>query len=970
MKRTPSNPLLGALSSFFEGRSAGRLAYLLVLPVLLLFALVLPPISLPQRLFGGGGPSYTTVYAGKAGSVSDADGNKFSIPAGASKDSVSIKLTALSQDEFAKSAAAQTLPPALAVKSRFYQPSLQGSMPARALLSVAIPYGIDSLGALDVYGVTGKKWSKLPFQLYRDQQRIDVNLTGAIPDGVLVVQTRPQAPVISADLSTSAPLPASANGVLAEVSPVGLTIADNGGIAGSISSQAAAGASSPYQVLPTISDLVGGQLRSDLVDIMITNSNLRQQHIQALVDLTVEKLYPGVNIDYQGATPDNKNDFTGFIQDLAKALHAKDKVLSVTLAAPVPKSAETWDTGPYDWDAIARAADIVRIPLPLNNNAYTGNPSPVETYLQWAVGRMDRYKIDLSFSMLSRDEFSNSYSPINLTDALKIIGPVSISDNIQPGGQATFDLPKMRDAGFKYDPVTGLYSFAYSDSQGQAHTVWLESADSLAKKLAIAAQFNLRGVALRDFGDSLEARAWDVLKQYRQAQTPAFQSAPAIVWRVNGQAVGKAPVSDPKFVWTVPDQIGDTQVEAYLSFDDGQGLAGSAGSTVVQVAQNTTPSKAGTGSTSKPTATKASNSGNSTAPAATKTVRPPAPQPTPKPPPAPASNFVGQNLFNYGAQLNWTNADNSSEMGTLNQMGFKWAKIQVRWCDISGSKTQADLSQIGRLLDTANAHGIKVMLSIVCAPKWSRADGGAGGSGPPDNMQDAADFMGGVASFFCGNPALGAIEVWNEHNLLTEWHGKPISAALYMDMLKRSYTSIKQKCPRVIVVSGAPTPTGVTNSTAMDDVAFLTQLYQNGLKDYSDAIGAHPSGFGNAPDVPPGTPNATGQFQGHRSFYFRGTMEAYRAVMVQFGDRNKQIWPTEFGWGVDPSPKPGYEYEKFITESQQAAWLVKAYQLMKSWGYVGVGFVWNLDFTDMSNETGAFHILGRPAFGALAGMAK
>jgi hypothetical protein len=320
--------------------------------------------------------------------------------------------------------------------------------------------------------------------------------------------------------------------------------------------------------------------------------------------------------------------------------------------------------------------------------------------------------------------------------------------------------------------------------------------------------------------------------------------------------------------------------------------------------------------------------------------------------------------------LNWTNSDNAGEMDTLKSMGFSWAKIQVRWCDVSGSRSQADLSQIGRLLDTANSRGIKVLLSVVCAPRWSRADGGAGGSGPPDNMQDAADFMSGMAAFFCGNPAMAAIEVWNEHNLLTEWHGKPISAAMYMDMLKRSYTAIKAKCSRVMVISGAPTPTGVTSNTAIDDVAFLQQLYANGLKSYSDGIGAHPSGFGNPPDVPAGTPNPTGQFQGHRSFYFRGTMEAYRQVMVANGDGGKQIWPTEFGWGVDPAPKPGYDYEKFITPEQQGAWLVKAYQMMKAWGYVGPAFVWNLDFMDMANETGAFHILGRPAKDALAGMPK
>jgi hypothetical protein len=118
-------------------------------------------------------------------------------------------------------------------------------------------------------------------------------------------------------------------------------------------------------------------------------------------------------------------------------------------------------------------------------------------------------------------------------------------------------------------------------------------------------------------------------------------------------------------------------------------------------------------------------------------------------------------------------------------------------------------------------------------------------------------------------------------------------------------------------------------------------------------------------------PNACGgQYNNHRSFFFGETLKAYRAVMVQYGDGNKQIWPTEFGWGVDPSPKPGYEYEKYISPEVQAKWLVQAYQWAKAQNYVGVMILWNLDFMDMGNETGAFHVVGRPAFDALAGMAK
>ncbi len=950
MNKAPSSPVLRSLDALLEGRTGSWFINIVVIPALVLVALVLPPLALPQRLFSAG---YTGVSATAGGGVANMDGTEFSIPAGATKNGVSIKLGTMSRDAFLNSSLAQSLPAVLDVKSPLYQPSIQGQVPSLAILSISIPEESDPLATLDVYGHVGKKWVKLPFQIYLDSQRIETYLSGAIPDGVVVAQTQTQTPVVSADLGSQTALPAASKDLLAEVNPLGLTIADSGGIAGNVSTVAEASASSPYQVLPSIGNVIGDQLRTDLTDDMITNPDTRQQHIQALVDLAVEKLYPGLTIDYQGITPDNKGDFTIFVRDLAQALHAKDKILAVTLAMPVAKAADTWDTGAFDWAAIGQYADIVKVPLPTSRDAYSGSSPLVESYLSWAVGRVDRYKIELAVSACGRDEFGKTFAPINFSTALKLMGPLTTVDKIEPGGKVTFDLPKLRESGLKYDAATGLYSFGYKDDKGQAHTVWLESADSLSKRINLAMTFNVRGIALRDVAaDGMDARGWDALKQYRQTQSPSYKSTLAIVWRVNGQVAGKAPLTDPKFVWTAPSETGDQKVEAAFSFDDGKSTAGSTGATTVQVMNVAPPPK------------------SSVAPPAA--AAGPKPTTAPKPPAVAAGpSTTGTYGFSYGAQLNWTNSDPGNEMSTLKGMGFNWAKIQVRWCDVSGSPTQADLSQIGRLLDIANANGIKVLLSVVCAPKWSRADGGAGGSGPPDNMQQAADFMGGMSSYFCSNPAFGAIEVWNEHNLLTEWHGKQISAAMYMDMLKRSYQSIKGACGRVVVVSGAPTPTGVNSAEAIDDVAFLQQMYANGLAQYSDAIGAHPSGFCNAPDAVEGTANPCGgQYNNHRSFFIRRTLEEYRKVMVANGDGKKQIWPTEFGWGVAPNPKPGYEYEKAISEDVQAQWLVRAYQMMKGMGYVGVSILWNLDFTDMNNETGAFHVVGRPAQSALAGMAK
>jgi LysM repeat protein len=367
-----------------------------------------------------------------------------------------------------------------------------------------------------------------------------------------------------------------------------------------------------------------------------------------------------------------------------------------------------------------------------------------------------------------------------------------------------------------------------------------------------------------------------------------------------------------------------------------------------------------------PTSTPGSNL-NATPVPTSNTTRTPTSTPRPTSTTGPVS-FSGSGPFGYGVQLNWTNVNNSDEMNWVTGMGFGWAKVQVRWCDFEGSPGNINYGMMDQLIGAAGAKGVRVMFSVVCAPSWSRADGGAGGSGPPDDMQKAADFMATLAGKYCGGP-LGAIEVWNEHNLQTEWHGKPISAVSYLDMLKRSYSAIKARCPRS--QSSRRDLTGVTNNVAIDDVAFLQQMYSNGLKNYSDAIGAHPSGFCNSPDASEGSSNPCGGgWNNHRSFFFKRTLESYRSIMVQNGDAAKRIWPTEFGWGVDANPKPGYEYERSLSDDLQAQWLTKAFQAMRGYGYIGVAFVWNLDFTDMGNETGAFHILNRAAYSSLASMAK
>jgi hypothetical protein len=320
----------------------------------------------------------------------------------------------------------------------------------------------------------------------------------------------------------------------------------------------------------------------------------------------------------------------------------------------------------------------------------------------------------------------------------------------------------------------------------------------------------------------------------------------------------------------------------------------------------------------------------------------------------------------------------------IQQLGFGWFKQQVEWFRYNSGPGQYDFQALDRVANSAQAAGIKVLFSVVKAPKWARPPGDTE-EGPPADPNTYGDFLRALATHFKGR--VQAYEIWNEQNLYYEWggYGHKLNAANYVSLLKVGYQAIKSVDPGATVISGALTPTGWNDGdTAIDDRVYLQQMYNAGLRNYCDAIGAHPSGYNNPPDADWRTWNdpATTAAKGHPSWYFRNTMEDYRNIMVANGDGAKRIWVTEFGWasveGLGVAPAPGYGYAADNTEMEQAQFIVRAYEMAKGWGWVGPMFLWNLNFGPVAgaqDEKAAFGIVRcdwspRPAFAALANMPK
>nr|MBC7245916.1 hypothetical protein [Chloroflexota bacterium] len=224
---------------------------------------------------------------------------------------------------------------------------------------------------------------------------------------------------------------------------------------------------------------------------------------------------------------------------------------------------------------------------------------------------------------------------------------------------------------------------------------------------------------------------------------------------------------------------------------------------------------------------------------------------------------------------------------------------------------------------------------------------------------------------------IAAYQICNEPNLAEMWH-KPRHAdpAEYVAYLREAYLRAKQADPACIIVSAGLAVNGGVGELAMDDVQFLRGMYAAGAKPYFDVLGAHPYGFGYAPEDASSNP----------IHCFR-RVEQYRAVMVQYGDATKSIWLTEFGWIIDPGQEC-YDYDGWpsrwwqrVSAQTQADYLVRACRYARTnWPWVGVMFVWNLDYNlvpwnDYCDQKSWFAILNhdgspRPAYWALANMVR
>jgi len=275
--------------------------------------------------------------------------------------------------------------------------------------------------------------------------------------------------------------------------------------AGQIEEFMAIARSSRADIVPSITDaLPAGGMASILAD-----PTTRSRHVDALVAFAAD--YDGIDLDYeQFAFADGRAswaatrpNWVAFIEELASALHADGKTLTVSIP-PVFDAERNGDSGfwVYDYGAIAPLVDRIRVMAYDFSVAEPGPIAPLEWVESAIVGVLEASdtpeKIVLGVPAYGRNWPTSVAGECPAED---VPGRASVT------ARSVDDLVARRNAIPGFIEATGEWSFEYelevtdgTTSCMQTRQVHYVDADGIRLRMDLARKYQLDGVSLWALG--------------------------------------------------------------------------------------------------------------------------------------------------------------------------------------------------------------------------------------------------------------------------------------------------------------------------------------------------------------------------------------------------------------------------------------------------------------------------------------
>ncbi len=474
-KHGPFDRILKATTSDEPGQRDRAPVYIvgtIIGLALLLLILVLPPISI---LSGGGGSS--------------------KIPSG---PGVADTYTSTVRSGIPK------LPAGLTAVSALFDLAAPEDQRGASRVTVPLKEKQTEQRNLALYSYVDGKWQRLGDAQLVSGGAAARGEVGALPGNVVVLRRSKAALQVAGSLPAGTNLYKQAEASITTLHPIVFVPADTGAIGGQPPAVPPAG----YKVVPSVVAPT-----PSIVDDILRSSDLTGKHASAIADAVKSGNFAGIDIDYRSVSPSLKDRYTAFVSELAKALHADGRTLTLTLPMPASEGG-AMQSGAYDWEQLGKLADSIELAGEIDQELYFQN---TEAALAYITDEVDRTKVLLTISSLSIERGGDGLHAMAMNDALARASVVSVktTGDITPGATIQLIAQNLSEgaSGLHWDDQARSVTFSYP-GRGGKRTVWIANQFSAGFRLELAQRYGLGGVAIDDV--SIEGGGADVWQPVQQ----------------------------------------------------------------------------------------------------------------------------------------------------------------------------------------------------------------------------------------------------------------------------------------------------------------------------------------------------------------------------------------------------------------------------------------------------------------------
>ena len=270
------------------------------------------------------------------------------------------------------------------------------------------------------------------------------------------------------------------------------------------------------QIIPTMTDGTAKLVLSEY----LANAATRTTIVKTIVDLVMKNDFDGIDLDYEGfAFVDGNSTWSktaprwvALVKELSVALHAKNKLLSVSTPYVYDPKEKQKGYFVYAWADIASSIDRLRIMTYDYSVARPGPMGPLawtEKTIQYAVSIMSASKVYVGLPGYGRDWITSVSGKCPTSAPPGLIGGAkaatfkmnyAAAKAAIDGAVPTYN-EQYGEATYSYtQSYNGLSTSGASTACTVNRTVWYQNAQSFAARMALVAKYRLGGAAMWTLG--------------------------------------------------------------------------------------------------------------------------------------------------------------------------------------------------------------------------------------------------------------------------------------------------------------------------------------------------------------------------------------------------------------------------------------------------------------------------------------